>query len=71
MKNRDWEFVVIESLLDTPTYYAQHKIRHMPREQILQSDLTKTQAMALLSLIGTPQKYRNDSYFVHIENNGQ
>jgi hypothetical protein len=67
METRDWEFSVLVYKKYT-IYYAQPKSRRMPPEQTLQADLTQSEAMALLSLLGTPQEYRNDSYFVDINN---
>jgi hypothetical protein len=67
MENREWEFSVVECGTCN-TYYAQSKESHYPAEKILQADLTKVEALALLSLIGEPEKYSDDSYFVDIDN---
>jgi hypothetical protein len=54
MEAKDWEFSMRDYETGV-TYFAQHKsTRRDSGEEILRSDLTKAEAMALLSLIGNP-----------------
>jgi hypothetical protein len=67
MENRDWGFYMYVHKYDT-MYYAQHKSAYNDDDvQILQSDLTKSEAMALLSLTGTPLKSIDGYYHVCVE----
>jgi hypothetical protein len=66
METKDWEFCVVE-YENRFKYYAQHKEVRMPCEQIIQSDLTETEAVAMLSLIDEPVKLQPSYYFVNIE----
>jgi hypothetical protein len=69
MEHRDWEIVITERETYT-IYYAQTKsARNIIDEQILQSNLTKDEALALLSLIGSPEVIgvNSDCYRVEID----
>jgi hypothetical protein len=68
MEAKDWEFSVRDYEFDV-TYFAQHKsTRRDSDEEILRSDLTKAEAMAMLSLIGVPVKSIDYYYYyVYIE----
>jgi hypothetical protein len=65
MESRDFSFCVVEYETYS-TYYAQTKDRLLNGDQILQSDLTQAEAMALLSLIGEPTGC-TECYFVCVE----
>jgi hypothetical protein len=53
-ETRDWLFSVNDHE-EYSTYYSQHESSgRLSGEKILQSNLTKAEAMALLSLIGEP-----------------
>jgi hypothetical protein len=67
MENRDWEFCVV-GYETGGAYFAQHKsTRRDSDEEILQSDLTKAEAMALLSLIGEPNVLTlNSCYYARV-----
>jgi hypothetical protein len=65
MKNKDWLFSVCESSR-VFGYYAQHKSSCLSYEQILQSDLTRDEAMEMLSLVGEPIRQFDVCYSVHV-----
>jgi hypothetical protein len=63
MDNRDWEIVSY----DTVCYYAQkNNAQHCAGESVLNSNLTKDEAMALLSLIGSPSKSTERDYYFFV-----
>jgi hypothetical protein len=73
METRDWKFFM-RSYGDLLSYRVSLSPRNMRGDMLLSSDLTRNEAMALLSLIGKPIKsigYGGDDgyYFVNVKNN--
>jgi hypothetical protein len=70
MESRDWELCVVDRKNSSHIrYYVQHKSAYQHDcEEILHRDLTKAEAIALLSLLGAPVKSIDDYYYyVYIE----